>query len=57
MTSTFTPRSGHCLHDLSALYAEYEIEITLRESVWIPHTVEHIRVFLLRNLPEVQMAT
>src|SRR5260370_40745265 len=32
--------------DLAALGPDYEIEITLQESEWIPHVLEHIKVFI-----------
>jgi hypothetical protein len=32
--------------DLAALGPDYEIQITLQESEWIPYAVEHIKVFI-----------
>jgi hypothetical protein len=34
--------AGH----LAALGPDYEIQITLQESEWIPHVLEHIKVFI-----------
>ena len=35
------------LSRLEALGPDYDFQITLRESEWLPRTVEHVRVFLL----------
>lgn len=32
--------------DLAALGPDYEIQITVQESEWLPHAVEHIKVFI-----------
>jgi hypothetical protein len=32
--------------DLAALGPDYEIQITLQESEWIPQVLEHIKVFI-----------
>lgn len=41
------PPEGRTLaSDLAALGQDYEIEITLQESEWIPQASEHIKVFI-----------
>ena len=32
--------------ELAALGPDYEIQITVQESQWLPHAVEHIKVFI-----------
>ena len=41
---------------LQTLNPAFEIEITLRESGWIPHAVEHVRVFLREHSSEEHIA-
>jgi hypothetical protein len=45
--------AGH----LEALGPDYQIQITLEESEWLPHAVEHIKVFIQSPLGVAAIAT
>jgi hypothetical protein len=41
------PEARTLMDDLaSALGPDYEVQFTMRESEWLPHAVEHIKVFI-----------